>query len=437
MLKKTVVRFGAAALLVASCAGAAQAATIGVGGDVSGAGGDATQSQVAVNAGGDAAFVWTQDNAIKARLRTGNALGSIKTVAAATAEDPTVAIEPDGDAVFAWKRWVNTYWVIEARTLSAAGTLGATQTMSTNALFSTNAPAVAVDSAGNAVVAWHEWLGSYDRVYARTLSAAGTRGSVLSVSAANFDSGWPKVAYDAAGTATIAYSESDGTYYVAKARRMTAGVLGAVSALSVGSYSANNLDLAVEDDGDAIVAWDKLVGTDNVVQSRPLTAAGGLGAVQTVSNFGVDSYYPELGIDEDGDAVYAWLFTDNGNYQVQARTRTAAGTLGGVLTLSQPGRPAGAPDVAVAANGTAAFAWNRTDSLGDGTIKYRKLYSTGVLSDVAALTDTGDAENPHVGISDGASAVFAWENDGDVEYFANSGGILNPGGISTAPPSWP
>src|SRR4051812_4534302 len=131
MLKKAILNASAAVLLISACAAPAHAtelpATIVVGGDVSGAGGDASQSQVAVNASGNAAFVWTQDNAIKARLRTNNALGAIKTVAPASAEDPAVAIKPDGGAVSTWKRWMNTYWVIEARTLSVAGTLGPTQ----------------------------------------------------------------------------------------------------------------------------------------------------------------------------------------------------------------------------------------------------------------------------------------------------------------------
>src|SRR3712207_5404552 len=97
------VRAGSAAALAiaAFAAGPAQASTIGVGGDVSSAGGDAAGSRLAVNATGDAAFTWTQENGgtdeVKARLRSGNALGAVKAISAigVSAEDPAVAIEPD------------------------------------------------------------------------------------------------------------------------------------------------------------------------------------------------------------------------------------------------------------------------------------------------------------------------------------------------------
>ena len=441
--KEAIFKTGLTAVLgVTTIAAPAHATGFSVTGDVSGTGGDASAQQVAVNTGNDAAFVWIQDaggtDEVKARLRTDNRLGAIEHVSdfGVATDDPAVAIEPDGDAVIAWERTVSTYSVIEARTLAVDGTLGPIHTVSTNTQLSATNPSVAVDDAGNAVVSWSQWSGANNAALARTLSATGNLGaSVLAVSTPGVEASSPQVGYDASGVATLAYTESDGTYQLARARTLPAtGVLGTRKTLSVAPYSATDLDMAIEDDGDKVFVWSQIVGSDILVQSRTLSATGTLGGeIQTLSPTGVDSYYPHVGVDDDGDAVASWLRVDAPEYQVQAITRTAGGDLGKPLTLSPTGRAAWTPDVAVGANGTAVFTWARASANGERRIKTRKLYPDGTLTDTIGVTDSGDAVDPHVGIGDtGAStAVIVWENGGDIEYYASccapppGGGGLN------------
>ena len=442
--KEAICKAGlATAFAVAAIAAPAQATGFSVSGDVSGTGGDASAEQVAVNASNDAAFAWIQDaggtDEVKARLRTDNELGTIEHVSdiGDSTDDPAIAIEPHGDAVVAWERTVSNYSVIEARTVATDGTLGPIHTVSTNTQLSATNPSVAVDDAGNAVVAWNQSAGWDSEVMARTLSASGALGpAVLAVSTPGVDASLADVGYDANGVATIAYGESDGTYMLATARTLSAtGVLGTPKTLSAAPYSAHNLDMAIEDDGDKVFVWDQIVGSDTLVLSRTLSATGGLGQnIETLSSTGVDAYYPEVGVDDDGDAVATWLRVDAPDYQVQARTRSADGTLGGsILTLSQPGRAAGAPDVAVAANGIAVFAWARADANGDGRIKTRKLYEDGTLTDTSPITDSGDADDPHVGIGDRGTAVMAWENDDDIEYYASCCATIDERDVSNPP----
>ena len=132
-------------------------------------------------------------------------------------------------------------------------------------------------------------------------------------------------------------------------------------------------------------------------------------AVETISGAGVDAEEPQLGVDADGDAVLAWLRDDGaGEVQVKARTRTAAGTLGSILTLSRTGQPASHARIAVSANGTAAITWNRSDGA-NMQIKTRKLYPGGVLGSVRTLSDAGlDADEPAVAIDDHGGVIHAW-----------------------------
>ena len=81
----------------------------------------------------------------------------------------------------------------------------------------------------------------------------------------------------------------------------------------------------------------------------------------TLSPSGADAAEADVAVDEDGDAVFAWERSDGTNIRIQARARSAAGALSPVQTLSQAGRDATEPDVAIDDNGDAVIAWERSD----------------------------------------------------------------------------
>jgi len=152
----------------------------------------------------------------------------------------------------------------------------------------------------------------------------------------------------------------------------------------------------------------------------------------------VDATEPQLGVDADGDAVLAWLRDNAGEVQVQARTRTAAGTLGNILTLSTTGQPASHARIAVSANGLAVITWNRSDGT-NALIKSRKLYPGGVLGAVATLSDAGlDADEPAVAIDDNGSAVHAWRLldpvSNTIQFQAACCGPVSPSDDAVHPP---
>jgi hypothetical protein len=75
------------------------------------------------------------------------------------------------------------------------------------------------------------------------------------------------------------------------------------------------------------------------------------------------------GVDQSGDAVFDWRRFDGttgcgglpGCERIQARARSAAGTLSAVQTLSAAGEPAFLPQVAVDPGGSAVAVWTRFD----------------------------------------------------------------------------
>ena len=134
--------------------------------------------------------------------------------------------------------------------------------------------------------------------------------------------------------------------------------------VSESGQHASNAELAVDPNGNAIFAWLRSDGTNTRVQARTRSAAGVLSAVQTLSASGQDASNPRVGVDAGGNAVFAWTRFGGANFRVQARTRSAAGALGAVQNVSKSGQDAVDPQLAVGAGGDAATTWTRGASPG-------------------------------------------------------------------------
>ena len=151
------------------------------------------QPEVAVDADGDAVVSWTElatlggRGEIKGRAvsKTG-VLGSTQTISSnqqtASAKLGQVEIQPDGDAVFAWEAKDPTTGKlrIHGRTRSAAGALGAVRVLSGGDTDAADGQ-VGVAADGTAVFAWRRNPGTGEVVESRTMSPTGALGAVQDV----------------------------------------------------------------------------------------------------------------------------------------------------------------------------------------------------------------------------------------------------------------
>src|SRR5207248_10401556 len=129
--------------------------------------------QVAVDAGGDAAFIWNAfDGATNfpegRTLSAQGVLGPLKKLASSGGEGQ-VGIDTGGNALFAWVQTdvVNSVDRIWTRTYSAAGVVGPAKTVTPKA-YNADLPGLAVTPAGNAVITWVVKIGGSHNVAART-----------------------------------------------------------------------------------------------------------------------------------------------------------------------------------------------------------------------------------------------------------------------------
>src|SRR5207302_29855 len=110
-----------------------------------------------------------------------------------------------------------------------------------------------------------------------------------------------------------------------------------------------------------LFTWQYLNGTADQVQARSRSAAGALGPIKTLSNSGQPATYPQVAVDDKDEGVVTLTWYDGTNYWVQGRTLSAAGVLGPIQTLSEAGQDSFGAQPAVSAEGDALVAWYRFD----------------------------------------------------------------------------
>ncbi len=250
-------------------------------------------------------------------------------------------------------------------------------------------------------------------VLAPALHAAWTTPSF--VSGAGQAAADPEVAVDADGNAVLTWLRFDGENFRVEARtRSAAGALGPVQILSRAGESASTPQVAINADGDAAFTWQRSDGTDLRIQGRTRSAAGALGAVQTLSPQDVDGYFPAVAVDNEGDAVFTWQRDDGFEYRIQARALSAAGALSGLQTIS--GNQSYNAQVAVDANDNAIFIWEHYD-FSDFRIQIRTRSAAGALGAIQPVSAAGQsADTPQVALDATGDAVFAWRRYDGTKY---------------------
>ena len=251
---------------IVQAAARAAGGSFGVPQDVSAAGQDAGFPQVAVDGRGNAIAVWSRFDgtnfimqaaarvAASRRCRRyftpkrGGSFGAPQDLSAAgqDAFNPQVAFDGQGNAIAVWHRFdAGTNTIVQAAARVAAsrrrrryftpkrgGSFGAPQDLSA-AGQSASFSEVAVDGRGNAIAVWRRFDGTNTIVQAAVRAAGGSFGAPQDLSAAGQKAGFPEVAVDGRGNAIAVWQRFDGTNFIVQAAvRAAGGSFGAPQDLS-------------------------------------------------------------------------------------------------------------------------------------------------------------------------------------------------------------
>jgi len=289
---------------------------------------------------------------------------------------PQVAFNPAGDAVAVFTRagavGESIDWHAQAAVLPAGATVfGRPFELAPAERWSAN-PRIAFAASGTATLAWRAAAsGEYWRIQAATWPADGSVGAPQTLSDPSHHSELQKLAVDAAGDAVIAWRGVRGIDDLLQASvRPAGGAFAAARTLSrpvgVGSSTRHRAgsprtDVGVA--GGALVVWRESDGEKRRVHVSAGAAGGALGAPTILSAPGRHAGAPRVGIDAAGNAVAIWKRRSDAErkYRLLSAIRPAGGAFGPTVDLSAGGRNAVAPELAVGAAGDAIAIWRRYD----------------------------------------------------------------------------
>jgi hypothetical protein len=196
--------------------------------NVSDAGQDAFEPQVAVDSSGNSLMVWTRSDGtnirIQAKFRAANGASGPTATISETGRDafaPQVAFAPGGNAIAVWTQQDGGNSRIHAASRPAGGSFGGDQTISPGG--DSTAPQISIDSTGKAVAVWYRFDGAVDRIEAAVRPVNGSFGAVQPLSAPGVEAFEPKVAAgpNVDANAAAVWTGTDGTNLRVQSARRT------------------------------------------------------------------------------------------------------------------------------------------------------------------------------------------------------------------------
>jgi hypothetical protein len=231
-------------------------------------------ASVAMDASGDFVVVWQQGGGGEGGIfaqrynSAGERVGDefpVNTTTAANQNRARVAMNDAGDFVIAWQSQDAESYGIYARRYNAAGVPQGDQfRVNTLETGSQDEVSIASDAAGDFIVAWHsqgqdgDGLGIYARRYGATGLPQGAEFAVNMITAGSQAD--PRVAMDSAGGFVVTWHSEgqDGNGSGVLARRYDAAGAAMDSEFQVNTFAVGHQltpDVAVDADGDFVVTW--------------------------------------------------------------------------------------------------------------------------------------------------------------------------------------
>jgi PKD domain len=401
--------------------------------DLSAPGGDALDTQVAVDAQGDSFAVWRRFDGshqiVQGAVRSAGGDWSRPQNLSALGFDSFkqhVDVDPDGNAVAVWYRVIGSNSQIESATLPAGSTTwGAAQPLSDATHFASD-PSVAVGPRGDALAVWAEPNGTHTIIEASRRPAGSTTWSPqMDASPTSVDARDARVAVDPLGSA-VAVFQIQGAQEVIEAATLPSIASSWTTAKDLSDISKNGFepDVALDTSGNATAVWSLDTGTSEHVEGATLAAgASTWGAALPISADATNTNRQHIVIDGAGNAYVSWRLSGTTSNVVQASVRPPGGSFSSPQTLSKPGHDAFRPDVAVDARGDAVVAWEQTTAtsqLVDAAARPAGATSWGAGTDVSA--DGQDAHDPRVGVDAAGDATTIWNRSDGSNQIAEAAG---------------
>ena len=223
----------------------------------------------------------------------------------------------------------------------------------------------------------------------------------------------PQIAVDADGNATAVWRRrSDGTNFIIQAKTKPFGESWQVSPddLSDPGGSADAPQIAVDAAGDATAVWIRSDGTSFIVQAKTKPFEESWQDLDNLSDPGRDAFVPQIAMDADGNATAVWQRYGGNNYIAQAKTKPFRESWQDLDTLSASGQDALEPQIAVDAAGNVTAVWVRYS--GTNFIVQAKTKPFGGSWQVSPDNLSASGRNaflPQIAVNAAGNATAVWQ----------------------------
>jgi Glucodextranase, domain B len=381
---------------------------------------DSYSPQVAVDPSGNAIAVWfkwdgARNDIWSNRYVVGMGWEIAQLIEAddsGDAEGPQVAVDNLGNAVAVWHQndgtrdniWSNRYVV---------GTGWETaQLVETNDSGGARDPQVAVDGLGNFVAVWFQYDGSRADIWSnRYVVGAGWEVAQLAETNVSQGAYCPDVAVASSGDAVAVWHQYDGTQHNIWANRYVVGTgWGTAELIENDLGEAVFPEVALDNSGNAVVVWEQWDGTRNNIWSNRYVVGTGWGTARLIENESAGASSPDVAVDGSGNAVAIWVERD-GQYQNTSSNRYVVGADWGTAQLigSTNSSSYSHPQVVADGSGNMLALWNQNDGTRDSIWSNRYVVGTGWGTMQLVETDNaGGAHSPQVAVDGSGNAIAVW-----------------------------
>lgn len=176
-----------------------------------------------------------------------------------------------------------------------------------------------------------------------------------------------------------------------------------------GAYSDQ---VASDPRGDAVAVWQQaLAGSSDIVQAAFRPAGGAWQPSVDLSEPGRAAERPQVALDAHGDAVAVWQRYNGSDYVIQAAFKSDEGGWQGPVDLSEAGEDAYRPEVAVDPGGDAVAVWERGKVVQAAFRPMGGSWQAPVDLSEEAYSAYVHAREPQVAFDSRGDAVAVWLRD--------------------------
>ncbi|MCI5071544.1 hypothetical protein MRY82_01200 [bacterium] len=289
---------------------------------------------------------------------------------------------------------------------------------------------VATDASGNAIVAWKQNEGNDRIMIGEYRNGTWTWPTSIddNINPGTSDTDSPSIAMDDDGNAIVVWEQEEGSDYNIFISEYRNGSwthpADTNDYISPNSGSLYDAEVAMDNNGNAIVAWIGYDGADDQVfisEYRNGSWTHPADADDNISPDGQDVYDMEVAMDDNGNAIIVWEQYNGTDDQIFiSEYRNGSWTHPADLNdfISVTGEESDDPEIAMDNNGNAIIVWTQYIETPDVERVYMSEYRNGSWThpadedDYISVTSSDDTYDPTVAMDNDGNAIIVWyQND--------------------------